>query len=41
MTNVIALCPGHHREAHFGEIGAEMEKKMVVIVRRKESPAQG
>lgn len=37
LTNVIALCPGHHREAHFGESSAEMEKRMVVIVREKET----
>ena len=35
VTNVIALCPGHHREAHFGERREEMEKRMVVIVREK------
>lgn len=41
MTNVIALCPGHHREAHFGESSAEMEKRMVVIVRGKEVGSSG
>lgn len=31
MTNVIALCPGHHCEAHFGESArrAELEKEMM------------
>jgi len=29
MTNVIALCPKHHREAHFGERRAELEKEMM------------
>lgn len=41
MTNVIALCPGHHRQAHFGESSAEMEKRMVVIVREKEAGSNG
>ena len=41
MTNVIALCPSHHREAHFGESSAEMEKEMVVIVREKEADPNG
>jgi hypothetical protein len=29
MTNVIALCPNHHREAHCGERGKELEKEMI------------
>lgn len=29
MTNVIALCPNHHREAHFGERQAALEKEMI------------
>lgn len=29
MTNVIALCPKDHREAHFGKRGGELEKKMI------------
>jgi hypothetical protein len=29
MTNVIALCPNDHREAHFGERRAELEEKMI------------
>jgi hypothetical protein len=29
MTNVIALCAGDHREAHFGERRAELEKEMI------------
>jgi hypothetical protein len=28
MTNVIAICPGDHREAHFGKQRAEIEAKM-------------
>jgi hypothetical protein len=37
--NVIALCPDHHREAHYGASGAEMESKMVNIIRRKAKTA--
>jgi hypothetical protein len=33
MTNVIALCANHHREAHFGEQRDEIEKRMILIVR--------
>jgi hypothetical protein len=29
MTNVIGLCPKDHREAHFGERRAELEKEMM------------
>jgi hypothetical protein len=32
MTNVIALCPGDHREAHFGERRAELEKAMILKI---------
>lgn len=41
MTNVIALCPGHHREAHFGEDSTEMERRMVDIVREKQAKPKG
>lgn len=27
--NVIALCPNHHREAHYGEKGDEMRNEML------------
>ncbi|MBR0684076.1 HNH endonuclease [Roseomonas eburnea] len=37
MTNVIALCPGHHREAHFGKDAASMEAEMVRIVEEKQA----
>jgi len=36
MTNVIALCPNDHREAHFGKRGAELEKEMIAKVMAKE-----
>lgn len=29
MTNVIALCPNHHREAHSGERRTEIEQQMI------------
>jgi hypothetical protein len=29
MTNVIALCPKDHREAHFGERAEELERQMI------------
>jgi hypothetical protein len=29
MTNVIALCPNHHREAHFGKQSIELEREMI------------
>jgi predicted HNH restriction endonuclease len=35
MNNVIALCPGDHREAHFGERRNELEMEMIRIVARK------
>jgi HNH endonuclease len=33
MTNVIALCPNHHREAHFGDRRAALEKVMIQKVK--------
>ncbi|HEY5305836.1 MAG TPA: HNH endonuclease signature motif containing protein [Pseudolabrys sp.] len=35
MNNVIALCPGDHREAHFGERRTGLEKEMIRIVAEK------
>jgi 5-methylcytosine-specific restriction endonuclease McrA len=32
-TNVIALCPNDHREAHFGKGRQEMEEKMIFILK--------
>lgn len=29
MTNVIGLCPNHHREAHSGRRGAQLERQMI------------
>ena len=29
LTNVIALCPNDHREAHFGERSTEIERQMI------------
>ena len=36
MTNVIALCANHHREAHFGEQRDKIEKQMIQIVGKAE-----
>jgi predicted restriction endonuclease len=36
MTNVIALCANHHREAHFGEHRDSIEKQMTQIVGKAE-----
>jgi hypothetical protein len=32
VTNVIALCPNDHREAHFGQRADEIEKEMIAKV---------
>ena len=34
VTNVIGLCPNHHKEAHFGSQSKELEQQMIVIVRK-------
>jgi hypothetical protein len=34
-TNVIALCPGDHRGAHFAADWAVLERRMIQIVQRK------
>ncbi len=38
VSNVIALCPGHHREAHFGASRSELEQKFIAIVKSKSAP---
>jgi 5-methylcytosine-specific restriction endonuclease McrA len=40
LTNVIALCPEHHREAHFGKRRDELERKMIVKVQAAEAARQ-
>lgn len=35
ITNVIALCPNHHREAHFGKNAEELEKEFLDILTEK------
>jgi len=32
ISNVIALCPNHHREAHFSEKSSELRKMFLVKV---------
>lgn len=35
MDNVIALCPSHHREAHFGEKAEDLEKEFLEILKNR------
>jgi 5-methylcytosine-specific restriction protein A len=35
VDNVIALCPNHHRQAHFGENAEELEVRFEAIVRSR------
>ncbi len=35
VENVIALCPNHHRQAHFGADAEKLENKFVTIVRNR------
>lgn len=35
VHNVIALCPSHHREAHFGAERQSLEQEFIQIVQRK------
>jgi hypothetical protein len=37
MTNVIAICPGDHREAHFGKRRGEIEAEMIAKVKLAEA----
>ena len=32
INNIIALCPNHHRQAHYGIYGADLEKEFVEIL---------
>lgn len=32
LSNVIALCPDHHREAHYGSRADELERRMIEVV---------
>jgi hypothetical protein len=34
VTNVIALCADHHREAHFGASREELERGMTATVEK-------
>jgi hypothetical protein len=35
VSNVIALCAGHHREAHFGVNRGKLEQEFIAVVTRK------
>jgi 5-methylcytosine-specific restriction protein A len=37
VDNVIALCPEHHREAHYGADAESLERRFIEIVRKKQS----
>ena len=37
LTNVIAICPGEHREVHYGERQEEMEREMIAKVAAAEA----
>jgi alkylated DNA nucleotide flippase Atl1 len=37
MTNVIAICPGDHRKAHFGKCREEIELEMIAKVKAAEA----
>ena len=39
LTNVIALCPNDHREAHFGERGKEIELEMMLKLKAILTPS--
>lgn len=39
VDNVIALCPNHHREAHYGINGAALEKEFVQIIKNRTRPS--
>jgi hypothetical protein len=41
MTNVIAICSGDHREAHFGKRRAEIEAEMIAKVKLAEARRLG
>lgn len=36
VANVIALCPAHHREAHYGRLASELEGSFIKILTAKE-----
>jgi 5-methylcytosine-specific restriction protein A len=35
LQNVIALCPNHHREAHYGKKAESLEMEFIEIVKKK------
>jgi 5-methylcytosine-specific restriction protein A len=40
LLNVIALCPNHHREAHFGTRALELENDFIRIVAKRQMESQ-
>jgi hypothetical protein len=41
VENVIALCPDHHKEAHYGMRRKSLEKKMIVKIRKTRCGPEG
>ena len=37
VDNVIALCPEHHRQAHYGHEAEDLEVKFADTVKRKQA----
>jgi predicted restriction endonuclease len=35
VDNVIALCPNHHREAHFGTVADSLRDEMLRVVEKQ------
>lgn len=36
VSNVIAVCPSHHREAHFGARRKQLEREMILLVKDRD-----
>lgn len=39
-TNVVALCPNHHRQAHYGEDSASFREKLMACISELNKPKQ-
>ena len=35
VDNVIALCPAHHRESHYGEKAESLERKFIITISKR------
>ncbi|MDP3511706.1 MAG: HNH endonuclease signature motif containing protein [Sulfuritalea sp.] len=36
VSNVIAVCPSHHREAHFGARRTQLERELILLVKERD-----